>query len=205
MKHTLHILEAGNTQEKFVIDDSNIHVFFLHNYSGKVHVEIQKEGAQAYIFGMYVGKSNDNIKIMTVQDHQKGNSMSDLFVRGVFFDQSKFLFEGLINIAKDAQQSNAYQKNQNLLLSKEAYVDSRPFLEIQANDVRCTHGSTTGRIDKEQLQYIMARGIDKKQAEQLVIKGFIEEIFLRMKEVAQDIDIDTLRKKVVEYDDVING
>jgi Fe-S cluster assembly protein SufD len=91
------------------------------------------------------------------------------------------------------------------LLSKEAYVDSRPFLEIQANDVRCTHGSTTGRIDKEQLQYIMARGIDKKQAEQLVIKGFIEEIFLRMKEVAQDIDIDTLRKKVVEYDDVING
>jgi len=185
--------------EEYFITTKETHIFFLSNYAGKLHIHIQKEGAVVYVFGVYVGKGADIFKVVTVQDHQKGESMSDLFIRGVFFDQSKFLFEGLINIAKNAQKSNAYQKNQNLILSKEAFVDSRPFLEIQANDVRCTHGSTTGRIDKEQLQYLSTRGISPNDATTLVVDGFIEDIFLRLLAIDQSIDCDVLRKKVVQY------
>jgi Fe-S cluster assembly protein SufD len=201
MNHTstLHILDSSTTVEEYFITTKETHIFFLSNYSGKLHIHIQKEGAVVYVFGVYVGKGADIFKVVTVQDHQKGESMSDLFIRGVFFDQSKFLFEGLINIAKNAQKSNAYQKNQNLILSKEAFVDSRPFLEIQANDVRCTHGSTTGRIDKEQLQYLSTRGISPNDATTLVVEGFIEDIFLRLLAIDQSIDCDVLRKKVVQY------
>jgi len=201
MNHTstLHILDSSTTVEEYFITTKETHIFFLSNYAGKLHIHIQKEGAVVYVFGVYVGKGADIFKVVTVQDHQKGESMSDLFIRGVFFDQSKFLFEGLINIAKNAQKSNAYQKNQNLILSKEAFVDSRPFLEIQANDVRCTHGSTTGRIDKEQLQYLSTRGISPNDATTLVVDGFIEDIFLRLLAIDQSIDCDVLRKKVVQY------
>lgn len=195
----LHIIEKQHELEKYTVVDEKTHVFFMLNYSGTLHVEIQSEFAKVYIFGIYIGKGEDNIKIVTKQDHQRGNALSDLLIRGVFFDSSKFLYEGLITIAKKAQGSNAYQKNQNLILSKNAYVDSRPFLEIQANDVRCTHGSTTGRIDKEQRQYLSARGIDNKNAEKLIVTGFIDEVFTRMNEVAEDIDVSRLRKKVVEY------
>ncbi len=200
MKTNIHILEMGHTQEEYIVTDVDDHIFLLYNYSGKLHVNIQKENAKVYIFGIYIGKQDDNIKIMTIQDHQKGNSMSDLFVRGVFFDNAKFLYEGLITIAKNAQQSNAYQKNQNLLLSKDAYVDSRPFLEIEANDVRCTHGSTTGRIDKDQLHYMNMRGIDNESAQKLIIDGFIEEVFTKIAEISKnDVNVDALRKKIVQY------
>jgi len=200
MKTHIYVLEKDHTQEEYVIDNVENQIFLLYNYSGKLHVKIQKEGAKVYIFGIYIGKNEDNIKIMTIQDHQKGNSLSDLFIRGVFFDNSKFLYEGLITIAKNAQQSNAYQKNQNLLLSKGAYVDSRPFLEIEANDVRCTHGSTTGRIDKEQLNYLNIRGISNENAQKLIVDGFIEEIFTKVAEISEnDLDMDSLRKRIVQY------
>ncbi|TXG76106.1 SufD family Fe-S cluster assembly protein [Candidatus Dojkabacteria bacterium] len=204
MKSQCTILEQSNTQEKFCVDKPDTHVFFLINYSGTLHVEIASEAASVYIFGLYFGKGEEQLKIKTIQDHKIGNSVSDLFIRGVFYDSSKFLFEGLINIAKNAQRSNAYQKNQNLLLSKDAFVDSRPFLEIQANDVRCTHGSTTGRVDKELLEYLASRGISKQHGEQLIINGFINDIFERIKVVAPDLHTSQLRKKVVQYHDVFD-
>ncbi|MBP9815854.1 SufD family Fe-S cluster assembly protein [Candidatus Woesebacteria bacterium] len=199
MKTHIHVLEKGHTQEEYVVNDVDNQIFLLYNYSGKLHVKIQKEQAKVYIFGIYVGKGDDNIKIKTIQDHQMGKSLSDLFIRGVFFDNAKFLYEGLITIAKNAQQSNAYQKNQNLLLSKGAFVDSRPFLEIEANDVRCTHGSTTGRIDKEQLYYMNMRGIDNENAQKIIVDGFIEEVFIKIAEISgKSSDIDMLRKKIVQ-------
>lgn len=199
MKTHIHVLEKGHTQEEYVVNDVDNQIFLLYNYSGKLHVKIQKEQAKVYIFGIYVGKGDDNIKIKTIQDHQMGKSLSDLFIRGVFFDNAKFLYEGLITIAKNAQQSNAYQKNQNLLLSKGAFVDSRPFLEIEANDVRCTHGSTTGRIDKEQLYYMNMRGIDNENAQKIIVDGFIEEVFVKIAEISgKSSDIDMLRKKIVQ-------
>ena len=82
----------------------------------------------------------------------------------------------MIGLEKSAQKSHAYLKNQNLIMSDKSFVDSRPFLEILANDVFCTHGSTTGRLNEEQIYYLQTRNLEKKQAEDLLIKGFISEI-----------------------------
>ena len=91
-------------------------------------------------------------------------------------DQSKAIFSGLIRVNPEAQHTNALQTNRNLLLSKEAEADSLPGLEILANDVRCTHGATTSRLNQEELFYLLSRGIKKKNAESLICLGFLEEI-----------------------------
>src|SRR3989338_9883099 len=127
---------ARQKKEKFIVQRPGKHIFFLNNYSGNLQVEIKVPQAEVYIFGLYFGKSYKQFKLHTVQHHIAGDSMSDLFIKGVFYDSSKFLYEGLIHIDKGAQKSNAYQKNQNLIMSDRVYVDSRPFLEIEANDVR---------------------------------------------------------------------
>jgi Fe-S cluster assembly protein SufD len=155
-------------------------VFFLHNFSGEFIVDIKSENADVFIFGLYEGSGDEKFSLHTVQHHVVGNSQSNLFVRGVFDDSSKFLYEGLIQIDKKAQKSNAYQKNQNIILSNKVYVDSRPFLEIQANDVRCTHGSTTGRLNTEELFYVQSRGFDIIEAKKLLIQGFKAEVFNQM-------------------------
>ena len=98
------------------------------------------------------------------------------FGKNVLQDQSKAIFSGLIRVDPEAQHTNALQTNRNLLLSKEAEADSLPGLEILANDVRCTHGATTSRLNQEELFYLLSRGIKKKNAESLICLGFLEEI-----------------------------
>ena len=104
------------------------------------------------------------------------NFFESLLIKGVFLNQSKFIYQGLIKIEKTGQKSHAYQKNKNLILGEKVFVDSRPFLEILADDVFCTHGSTTGKIDEESIFYLKSRGLDQKKAEELYISGFIQEI-----------------------------
>lgn len=167
-------------KEKFVVDKPGKHIFFLFNYSGKIQIEIRERDVEAYIFGLYLAKGSEQFKLESVQHHRVGESVSDLLIKGVFFDQAKFIYQGMIRIEKKAQKSNAYQKNQNLVLSKEVFVDSRPFLEILANDVRCTHGSTIGRLNQDQLYYLQTRGLRQKKAERLLIEGFISDVFDRI-------------------------
>ncbi len=168
---------------KYSVTQPGESIFFIHNYSGAVDISIKTEKAKVYIYGMYIGKKNDNFTLNTIQHHKIGNSVSDLLIKGIFFDESKFHYEGLIRIDKKAQKSNAYQKNQNLVMSKEVFVDSRPYLEILANDVRCTHGSTTGQLDKEQLYFAKTRGLTEKEAQKMLLEGFIGDIFNKMEEV----------------------
>jgi len=86
----------------------------------------------------------------------------------------------MIRVEPDAQKTNAYQENRNLLLSESAHADSIPGLEIMANDVRCTHGATLGRVDREQLFYLMARGLTRGEAERLIVRGFFQDILDRI-------------------------
>jgi Fe-S cluster assembly protein SufD len=86
----------------------------------------------------------------------------------------------MIRVEEDAQKTNAYQENRNLLLSEKAHADSIPGLEILANDVRCTHGATIGKVDRDQLFYLMARGLPRNEAERLIVRGFFEEILDRI-------------------------
>lgn len=154
---------------------------FLHNLSGEFDFKIKASGVNLDILGLFVGKKSDKFELKTNQFHDAPNSISNLLIKGVFDDESKFLYQGLIKIEKTGQKSHAYQKNKNLILSSGVYVDSRPFLEILANDVFCTHGSTTGKINEESLFYLKSRGIEKKNAEQLYVSGFIQEIADKIK------------------------
>src|SRR5208282_6853899 len=108
--------------------------------------------------------------------HQAPNTKSDLLYKNALLDKARTIFSGLIIVVPDAQKTDAYQSNRNLMLSDDAEANSLPGLEIQANDVRCTHGATTSRIDPEQEFYLRSRGIARSQADQLLIFGFFEEV-----------------------------
>ena len=116
----------------------------------------------------------------TLQVHQAPNTKSDLLYKNALLDRARTIFSGLIIVDPDAQKTDAYQSNRNLMLSDDAEANSLPGLEIQANDVRCTHGATTGRIDPEQEFYLRSRGIDAARADQLLIFGFFEEVLNRL-------------------------
>lgn len=169
-------------KETFAFTKPGTYIVFFHNKSGKFTFELRESGIELYIYGLFTGKNADEFKIETIQHHIAPNSLSDLLIKGVFEDKSKLLYQGLIRIETSGQQSHAYQKNQNLILSKDCFVDSRPFLEILANDVFCTHGSTTGKLNKEQLFYAKSRGLNDKTANQMLVDGFINEVYLKVKD-----------------------
>lgn len=167
-------------QEKYTIKRKDVFIFFFKNWSGRLEIDIRKPGAKVYIFGVFEGKGQDVFRLKTIQRHSAPDTFSELLVKGVFRGEAKFFYQGLIKIEKAAQRSHAYQKNQNLLLSKNAFVESKPNLEILANDVFCTHGSTTGRLNPESLFYLQSRGLTRKRARNVLTRGFLQEIFEKM-------------------------
>ncbi|OGK22973.1 hypothetical protein A2954_03865 [Candidatus Roizmanbacteria bacterium RIFCSPLOWO2_01_FULL_37_12] len=158
------------------INSSGKYIVFFQNLSGKFIFELNSRGIDLDIYGLFVGKNKDQFKLETIQRHLAPDSTSNLLIKGVFYDESKFIYQGLIRLEKKAQKSHAYQKNQNIIMSDKCFVDSRPFLEILANDVFCTHGSTTGKLNENQIYYLKTRKLDQKTAENLLIDGFIQEI-----------------------------
>lgn len=168
-------------QTKLTFNKPGNYTVFFQNLSGEFDFKIKSSGVNLDIFGLFVGKKSDNFELKTNQYHIAPGSTSSLLIKGVFDDNSKFIYQGLIKIEKSGQKSHAYQKNKNLILSPGVYVDSRPFLEILANDVFCTHGSTTGKINEESLFYLKSRGLDQNKAEQLYVSGFIQEITDKIK------------------------
>jgi len=171
-----------NKIEKLVFNTAGQYVVFLHNLSGKFIFELTSAGAEVYIYGLFTGKDADKYKIETIQHHKAPSATSNLLIKGVFADESKFDYSGLIRIEKEGQNSHAYQKNQNLLLSPDSFVQSKPFLEILANDVFCTHGSTTGKLNEEQIFYIKSRGVTQKEAMRLIIDGFVNEVYDKVRQ-----------------------
>ena len=135
-----------------------------------------ESGSSFENFSFVSGKSEQLFDQRTEQHHLAPDCRSNLLCKNVLQDESKSIFSGLIRVDPEAQQTNALQTNRNLLLSKEAEADSLPGLEILANDVRCTHGATTSRLNHEELFYLLSRGIEKKHAESLISLGFLEEI-----------------------------
>lgn len=189
-----HFIKPDKKKEKdFLINRQGKYVFFLFNQSGRLKINLNCHRVKVYLFALFIGKNDDDFNLETVQNHQQGNNFSQLLVKGVFFDRSRFVHKGLIKIGKKAQKSHAYQKNQNLIVSENCFVESQPFLEILANDVFCTHGSTTGRLDKGQIDYLRTRGLTEKKAKQLLIEGFIKDLFQKMRE---KIDKKTVINKI---------
>jgi Fe-S cluster assembly protein SufD len=137
-------------------------------------------GANSDMLGLYFGDSDQHFDHNTSQDHEAPNTASDLLYKGALDGESRSVFRGVIRVHPHAQKTDAYQTNRNLLLSGEARADSLPNLEIQADDVRCSHGATVGQLDQEARFYLMSRGLSREQAERLVVLGFLGEVLSRL-------------------------
>ncbi len=137
-------------------------------------------GASSEMLGLYFGEGDQHFDHNTSQDHLAPHTTSDLLYKGALDGRSRAVFRGIIRVHPGAQKTDAYQKNRNLLLSPEARADSLPNLEIQADDVKCSHGASVGNLDAEARFYLMSRGLDREQAERLVVLGFLGEVLARM-------------------------
>ena len=145
-----------------------------------LEMHLDGEGSEAKFSGCYFGNGTQHFDFHTFQNHNVGHSVSDLLFKGALRDRARMVYQGLIKVHKDAQRSDAYQANRNLLLSEKARADSIPSLEIEANDVRCTHGATVGQVDEEQLFYLRSRGLPRPEAERMIIQGFFEPVLERI-------------------------
>jgi Fe-S cluster assembly protein SufD len=138
------------------------------------------QGAHVKVTGAYYLTGSEHIDYDTTQEHAAPNTTSDLAFKGVLDDHSRAVWRGVIRVDKGAQKTDAYQENRNLLLSADAQATPIPGLEIEANDVRCTHGATVGQVDSAQLFYLMARGLDRVSAQRMIVRGFFEPVLERI-------------------------
>ncbi|PTX90655.1 Fe-S cluster assembly protein SufD [Opitutus sp. ER46] len=142
--------------------------------------QLQAPGGFSEMLALTVADGAQEFDQRTLQIHQAPNTKSDLLYKNALRHQAKTIFSGLIVVDPDAQKTDAYQSNRNLMLSEEAEANSLPGLEIQANDVRCTHGATSSRIDPEQEFYLQSRGINQAMADELLTFGFFEDVLNRL-------------------------
>ena len=146
-----------------------------------VEAGLAAPGSDSEMLGLYFADSNQVLDHHTLQDHLAPNAHSDLLYKGALRDESLAVFSGLIRVEPGAQKTDAYQTNRNLILgTDEAMAVSLPNLEIMADDVKCSHGSTTGQVDDVELFYLMSRGIPRREAEKLVVFGFFGEVTSRI-------------------------
>lgn len=143
-------------------------------------VALAGPGARTQVNGVMFTSARQHLAYFTRQDHQAPNTFSDLLYKGGLKDRSRIVWKGMIRVEKDAQKTDAYQKNDSLVLSDAARADSIPGLEIEANDVRCTHGATAGRVDEEMVFYARSRGIARDEATRLIVEGFFANVYDRI-------------------------
>ena len=149
---------------------------------GKVRIEndLTGPGATSRVTGAYFADGTQHLDYDTFQEHAAPHTTSDFAFRGVLRDSATAVWRGMIRVEPEAQKTNAYQENRNLILSPEAHADSIPGLEILANDVRCTHGATNSPVNRDELFYCMARGLSRGDAERLIVRGFFQDMLDRI-------------------------
>jgi Fe-S cluster assembly protein SufD len=153
--------------------------------------DLAGRGATSRVTGAYFTDRDQHIDYDTFQLHQAPDTTSDFAFKGALRDTSTAVWRGMIRVEPDAQKTNAYQENRNLMLSPTTHAVPIPGLEILANDVRCTHGATVSRVDREQLFYAMARGLTHAEAERLILRGFFQDVLDR-------IDLEPVREALRE-------
>lgn len=161
------------------------------------HIIMEAAGNEAHMYGLYLLKGNSHVDNHTLVDNTMPNCFSNELYKGVMDDRSTGVFSGKIYVRPDAQKANAYQTNNNILLSEKASVNTKPQLEIFADDVKCSHGCTVGRLDEEALFYLRTRGISKEHAQSMLLQAFAASIVEQVKieplrEYADQLIIDRL-------------
>jgi Fe-S cluster assembly protein SufD len=146
-----------------------------------LNIALDGEHCDAHMYGLYFPDGTQHVDNHTVADHRKPNSESNELYKGILRDKSKGVFNGKIFVREDAQKTNAFQSCKNIVLSTEASMNTKPQLEIFADDVKCSHGTTTGQIDEEALFYMRSRGISKNEAMSLLMYAFCADVISQIK------------------------
>jgi Fe-S cluster assembly protein SufD len=155
------------------------------------HVALVGPGANAQVNGVMFTEGKQHLSYHTLQRHHAMRCTSDLLYKGALQDKSRLEWRGMIKVDRDAQKTDGYQRNDNLILSENARADSIPGLEIEADDVKCSHGATVGRVDDEQVFYARCRGLTRNEAIRMIVAGFFQQVFDR-------ITIDSVRHALGE-------
>ena len=191
-------LEEGANVEHIIIDDfseetyqiSNVLVkqkkdsaFSSYNYSNAKNltrkdfiVELKDSGSHCDLRGVYLADNDNHIDHHTIIEHEKEHCTSNELYKGILSGKSTGVFNGRIHVHNDAQKTDAIQSNQNILLSDNAKIHTKPELEIYADDVKCTHGATVGQLDEKGIFYLRARGIKKKEAQKMMMRAYVGEV-----------------------------
>jgi len=149
-------------------------------FRSETHGLIKGSGSRVEMLSLAVADRDQEIDQRTLQTHAAPHAYSDLLFKNALKDKARTIFSGLIKVDPGAQQTDAYQTNRNLLLDNSAEANSLPGLEVDANDVKCSHGATTAQIEDEEIFYMLARGIPREKAQELIVYGFFEEIIDRI-------------------------
>ena len=162
-----------------------------------VQCQLRAPGSHVDMLGLYIADGDQHFDNETLQDHLAPHASSNLLFKGALNDRGRSVFRGLIRVHPKAQRTDAYQTNRNLILSDQARADSLPNLEIQADDVRCSHAATVGQLDEEEVFYLLSRGIRKPEAIRLVVFGFFGEVLeqLPLEGVRQEL-LRTVERKL---------
>ncbi|MDO8643699.1 MAG: Fe-S cluster assembly protein SufD [bacterium] len=147
----------------------------------RIESELAAEGAEVLLDGLFLAHGKQQINLETWIDHAKPHASSQELYKGILDGQSHSIFNGTIVVRPGAQKTTALQMNKNLLLSKEAVIDTKPQLEIDANDVQCRHGATVGQLDPEAIFYLRSRGLSENKARSLLTNAFANEMVQRIK------------------------
>jgi Fe-S cluster assembly protein SufD len=164
------------------------------------HVALAGPGAQCQVNGVMFTEQKQHISYQTLQHHQAPSCRSDFLYKAALQDKSRTVWRGMIKVDDGAVKTDGYQRNDNLMLSRECRADSIPGLGIEADDVRCTHGSTSGKVDEELIFYCQARGLTRKEATRMIVSGFFQQVFDRITiESVRDALGSAISRRVREY------
>ena len=188
--HYLHLQNLADTAwnfstQRMLLTRDSLLRYFIGSWGSRlsknwINMELNGPGSHGELLGLYFPGGRQHLDHHTNQLHKAPNATSDLLFKGALKDRARSVYQGFVKVYPQAQKTNAYQANRNLMLSKLARADSIPGLEIEADDVRCTHGATAGQIPDEYVFYLMARGIDRGNAERMIVQGFLEEVIDRI-------------------------
>ncbi len=198
-------IESGNTHhigttQVRMLDRSQFYAATVTLEGGFVrnnlNIEIDGQYCEAHMYGLYLPDGKQHIDNHTLADHRQPNSYSNELYKGVLLDQSVGVFNGKVFVRPDAQKTNAYQSCKNVVLSPGAKMNTKPQLEIFADDVKCSHGTTTGQLDDEALFYLRSRGIPKKEALGLLMFAFCEDVLrnIRIEPIREHLEKIVARK-----------
>jgi Fe-S cluster assembly protein SufD len=172
----------------------NTYTFTLQGkfYRNNLSLVLDGEGVESHMYGLYLLNNDTLGDNHTVVDHMKANSFSNELYKGIMDGSSKGVFNGKIFVRPNAQKTNAFQANKNILLSDKAQVNTKPQLEIWADDVKCSHGCTTGQIDEEALFYLRSRGINKETALAMMLYAFAGDVIDHVPNPAMKVFLDAV-------------